>query len=303
MTLLQIKAVVYSAKYGSVSSAAKKLNIAQSNVSAYIRELEKELGVKLLVRSGKGVIATEQGNQFIEHADIVLKEQELILNINKLQEYYRLRVGSMNFSVARDAFNMLCIENAEAENVDMMYCNVSISKGVEMLKNHKLDIVVGFIKGDLSKKVQRFIEAAGVEKKHLGIMEPYIRMRKDHPLTTIGIQKDGTINTSLLKDYPYIDYDTFKEDDVDFNNNFEEGGIHQIFINDEKSRYEIMSKTNAYSMGKKLSTKISEEYGLVSIPIKDLEAEFCVLTRVNEMNNPIIEKFISLIENKGKAAL
>jgi len=303
MTLLQMKAIVLTVELGSMSLAAKKLNIPQSNVSTYIKDVENELGVQLLVRSRKGIVTTEQGTQFMEHAKRIIDEQESILNINKLQEFYRLRVGSMNFSIARNIFNQLCINHSSTKNIDMLYTNVSIAKGIEMLNKRQLDIVVGFIRSDLLVKSEWLIDTNNIEKKELGLMKAYVRLRKDHPLVKSGIKEDGTINVALLKDYPYIDYESFKEDDSNFTNNFIEGGVHQIFISDEKSRYEIMSKSNAYSMGRVLSKDIEDEYNLTSIPIKDMQAQFCVLTRSKEMNNPILKEFINLLEEKGKEAL
>jgi len=300
MTLLQMKAIILTVELGSMSLAARSLNISQSNVSAYIKDVEEELGVQLLVRSRKGIVATEQGTQFLEHAKRIIIEQESILNINKLQEFYRLRVGSMHFSIARNIFNKLCIKYSNTENIDMLYTNVSILKGIDMLNKRQIDIVVGFIRSDLLTKAEWLIKSNNIEKKELGIMKAFIRLRKDHPLVSNGINKDGTINISLLKNYPYIDYEAFKEEDSDLINNFVESGIHQIYISDEKSRYEIMSKSDVYSMGRKLSKEIEDQYGLVSIPIKDMQAQYCILTRKKEMTNPILQEFVDMLDEEKK---
>ncbi len=46
---------------GGVSSAARHLNTVQSNVTARLKDLERELGVELFYRTGKGMVLTSAG--------------------------------------------------------------------------------------------------------------------------------------------------------------------------------------------------------------------------------------------------
>ena len=52
---------------GSFSAAAKHLNIGQPSISKSIARLEKRLGVRLLVRSTRGLTPTAAGRSFYEH--------------------------------------------------------------------------------------------------------------------------------------------------------------------------------------------------------------------------------------------
>lgn len=53
---------------GSLSSAARSLGIAQPSLSQLVRNLEETLGIELLVRSARGVTATEAGERLHKHA-------------------------------------------------------------------------------------------------------------------------------------------------------------------------------------------------------------------------------------------
>ena len=53
---------------GSLSGAARTLGIAQPSLSQLVRNLEESLGVELLVRSARGVTATEAGQRLYQHA-------------------------------------------------------------------------------------------------------------------------------------------------------------------------------------------------------------------------------------------
>lgn len=68
MELSDINILIEVAKSGKISHAAKKLNYAQSNVTARIKKLEKEYNVQLFNRYPKGVVMTEKGEQFVDYA-------------------------------------------------------------------------------------------------------------------------------------------------------------------------------------------------------------------------------------------
>jgi DNA-binding transcriptional LysR family regulator len=61
---------------GSFSAAARLLNVQQSSVSKGIARLEERLGVRLLVRSPRGLAATEAGQNFYERAKRAIEEAD-----------------------------------------------------------------------------------------------------------------------------------------------------------------------------------------------------------------------------------
>ena len=61
---------------GSFSNAARRLNVGQPAVSKTIAQLEDRLGVKLLVRSTRGLARTEAGHNFYERARRSVEEAE-----------------------------------------------------------------------------------------------------------------------------------------------------------------------------------------------------------------------------------
>ncbi|WP_024903504.1 LysR family transcriptional regulator [Robbsia andropogonis] len=61
---------------GSFSAAAKRLKMGQPAVSKSVAQLEERLGVRLLLRSTRGLTATDAGQRFYEHAKRALEEVE-----------------------------------------------------------------------------------------------------------------------------------------------------------------------------------------------------------------------------------
>lgn len=72
MNLKQLQVFVAVVESGSFSKGAEAAYITQSTVSQHISALENEFGVKLLDRTGKGVLPTPAGEILLRHARQVL---------------------------------------------------------------------------------------------------------------------------------------------------------------------------------------------------------------------------------------
>jgi molybdate transport repressor ModE-like protein len=59
---------------GSISEAARRLGVVKSSISHHIAELEREVGAKVLHRSGKGVALTSVGEVLAGHGRTIAKE-------------------------------------------------------------------------------------------------------------------------------------------------------------------------------------------------------------------------------------
>lgn len=80
MTLNQLYYFQTIAKYENYRKAAEELYIAQPSLSRSIASLEKELGVLLFEKNGRGVSLTKGGKLFLEYADRIIRECEIAKN-------------------------------------------------------------------------------------------------------------------------------------------------------------------------------------------------------------------------------
>ena len=72
MDLRQLEYFVNVVESGSFSRAAVALNLAQPSLSRQVALLEGELGQRLLIRTGRGVTATDAGDALMVHARVML---------------------------------------------------------------------------------------------------------------------------------------------------------------------------------------------------------------------------------------
>jgi DNA-binding transcriptional LysR family regulator len=93
ITLRQIQAFRTVAEFGSFTRAAERLNLAQPALSLSIRELERELNLKLFDRTTRRVELTSAGREFLQSADKLLAELDrAVRNAQDLSERKRGRI-------------------------------------------------------------------------------------------------------------------------------------------------------------------------------------------------------------------
>ncbi len=86
------------AKAGSLTGAAKTLNLSQSVISRHISNLEESLGVSLFNRHARGLILTEQGEILFETATDI--SQKLLRTEERLHDTQNLPEGSLKVTVS-----------------------------------------------------------------------------------------------------------------------------------------------------------------------------------------------------------
>lgn len=98
---MEMKEFVYLitlAEEGNISRAADRLYMAQSSLSQFLQQFEAELGVKLFIRTSKGIRPTYNGECFIEHARGMLLEYQRAKN--ELWDNENLAAGKVIFGIS-----------------------------------------------------------------------------------------------------------------------------------------------------------------------------------------------------------
>jgi len=88
MNLDHVRSFLETIKRGSLSEAARSLGISQPAVSNQIKGLERELGMKLLIRGERRVVSlTAAGEVFLVFArQVVATHEEMLQQLNRLKE-------------------------------------------------------------------------------------------------------------------------------------------------------------------------------------------------------------------------
>ena len=97
LSLQQLRCFCAAFELGSFTAAAEALRVSQPAVAEQIRKLEQALGTDLFVRAGRGVVATEAGRAFAEHATRSLRAvEDAAESVNELTE---LQTGTVAIGI------------------------------------------------------------------------------------------------------------------------------------------------------------------------------------------------------------
>ena len=74
-----LRAFIAIKETGSFTRAAERMHISQSAISHQIRRLEEQAATKLLSRTTRSLTLTEDGEDFLRHAECILKAQDALI--------------------------------------------------------------------------------------------------------------------------------------------------------------------------------------------------------------------------------
>jgi LysR family transcriptional regulator, low CO2-responsive transcriptional regulator len=81
------------ARHGGIRRAAAQLHITEAAVSAAVAHIEKQLGAKLIAKSGRGITLTEAGRVYAEYCRGILGLMKEAQAAVRRAETGRLRIG------------------------------------------------------------------------------------------------------------------------------------------------------------------------------------------------------------------
>ena len=106
---------------GNYTRAAEQLSLTQPAVSQHIKQIEKELGISLFVRSGGKIRPTPDGKLVIEYAERVLSLYQNLQQALRDQKrsIERLRVGVTHTSESNVVTEVLAKYAEQNENMSI----------------------------------------------------------------------------------------------------------------------------------------------------------------------------------------
>lgn len=144
MELRHLRYFVAVAEEGSLSNAAvRRLHTAQPSLSRQIRDLELEVGVKLLERLPRGITLTAAGRVFLDHARMALLQVETASEAARRAEQPGKPAFVIGFLTGQEVTLLpetLRILREEAPEVDITFFSLASPQLALALMQGKVDV-------------------------------------------------------------------------------------------------------------------------------------------------------------------
>ena len=152
MELRQLRYFVAIVDHGSLSRAARVLHVAQPALTQQIQQLEDELGAQLLHRSAQGVMSTDAGKTFYEHALAILKQVGDAKSA--VMQSTTRPTGTVALGIPQSVSNALALPLLTAVRESYPEISLQITEElsgnlIEQLKSGRINLAVLFDDGQL----------------------------------------------------------------------------------------------------------------------------------------------------------
>ena len=268
MTILQLKYAITVANSYSMREAAGKLFVSQPALSASIRELEQELGIKIFERTNKGIVTTKEGEEFLEYAKQAVGQFSLIEDryIEAEAERKHFSVSMQHYVFAVHAF-VETIQQCKPEKYTFEVHETKTDEVLNDVKNLKSEVGIISYTNENEKILKKLIREYRLVFEPLMVCDTYAYMDKNHPLA-----ERKSLSLEELKDYPCVSFAQNREGAFYIREealgNYEYEKL--IKTNDRGSAIDILKELNGYSIG--TGTLVESEVfhsGFVSVKLKE----------------------------------
>ena len=309
MTIQQLNYVITISEKGSLNKAAEVLYVTQPSLTSAVRELEKELGITLFNRGGKGVTLTNDGAEFIQYARQVVTQYDRLLekygkggNLRK-----KFGISCQHYSFAVKSF----VEMVKQFDTDEYEFAIRESKTRDVIEDvaaGKSEVGILYLSDFNRKAIGKFLKSNQLEFHPLINCEPYVYLWKGHPLA-----KQKSIRLEELQDYPCLSFEQGPSGAFYFSEEILStyDYIRTIKATDRATMLNLMVGLNGYTLCSGIICEELNGSDYVAVAFEDKEEEVAagrmeigyivkenmILSQMAEMYIGELKKYLGTIQN------
>ncbi len=246
MTLQQLNYIITISEIGSINRAAEKLYVSQPSLTSAIKELEKELGIVLFNRTGRGVTLTADGAEFLPYARQVYGQY-----LNMMEKYGRggerkqkFGVSCQHYSFAVKAF----VEMVKAYDVAKYEFAIRETKTLNVISDvaqMRSEIGILYLSDFNRKALLKLLHGNGLAFHHLINCNAYVYLWKGHPLAG-----RASIGFEDLAPYPCLSFEQGDDSSFYFTEEILSTNDYprSIHTTDRATSLNLMTGLNGYTL-------------------------------------------------------
>ena len=267
MTLTQLSYLITIAETKSLNKAAEQLYVSQPSLTNAIKELEKELGITLFYRSGRGVTLTNDGTEFLLYAKQIYGQYESVLEKYGKGGSYKKKFGvsTQHYSFAVKAF----VDMAKEFDMSKYEFALRETKTMEVISDvntMKSEIGILYLSDFNRKAIEKLLKSYDLEFHHLVDCQAYVYIWKDHPLA-----KEASISFAQLNGYPCLSFEQGDNSSFYFAEEILSTNEYSQVIkaNDRATMLNLMVGLNGYTLCSGIICEELNGNDFVAVPFRD----------------------------------
>ena len=296
MTLQQLRYAVAIAEAGSLNRASERLYVAQPSLTGALRELEKELGITIFTRSGRGTTPTADGLDFLRYARQVLQQADGLLERFGRGGTRKKKFGisTQHYSFAVHSFVEL-VRRFGMEEYDFAIRETRTRDVIDDVFNGRSEIGVLYLSDFNRKPLEKLLRANQLTFHPLAACDAFVYLWQGHPLAD-----RAEIRFEDLAPYPCLSFEQGTEESFYYAEEILSTAEYPrtIRATDRATMLNLMVGLNGYTL---CSGVICEELNgpdYVAVPFAAAEdavgkrMEIGYLTRENAILTDLAEQYV-----------
>ena len=145
LNLDQLQTFATVIEHASFSAAARALNLTQPAVSMQVKDLEERLGVQLVERTGRRILATAAGRDLLQHVQTIQRESErAVQTMRRHRDGWlgQVRIGASTTALIYHMPPVLQHLRSKHPNVEIRVVTGTTTTIVDQLMRNALDLGV-----------------------------------------------------------------------------------------------------------------------------------------------------------------
>ncbi len=203
MTLQQLNYVITISECGSLNKAAEILYVAQPSLTGAVKELEKELGITIFNRFGRGVTLTNDGTEFLLYArQVYAQYKELLEKYGKAGNLKKkFGVSTQHYSFAVKAFVEM-VKTFDTSKYEFAIRETKTKEVIDDVSTMRSEIGILYLSDFNRKALLKILSSQQLEFHSIIHCKPYVYLWKGHPLA-----KQKSITLPELQQYPCLSFE------------------------------------------------------------------------------------------------
>ena len=265
MRIQQLHYIVKIVETGSMNEAAKQLFITQPSLSNAVRDLEREMGIKIFIRNPKGITLTKDGVEFLSYARQILEQTALLEERYKSKDTNRelFSVSSQHYAFVVNAFVSL-LKGADMSRYELFLRETRTYEIIDDVKNFRSEIGVLFLNSYNRDVLTKMFDDNRLTYTSLFQAHPHIFVSQDNPLANRDI-----VTMKDLEDFPYLSYDQGIHNSFYFSEEIFSQLPHKksIVVSDRATLFNLLIGLDGYTIATGILNSNLNGDNIVSIPL------------------------------------